>query len=149
MSLFQSYHLKLQRRRSGISPIVATIFLIVVVLISSVILGTFVFGLMGSYIPPPEVIAGDLTCSVNGNVTSCQMTLTNEGGHSTATTGSCALSSNTGQDSVVGGGTIPAGSSLNGVACVSHHATVAMGSQIQGSLSLTDGEIVIFFGTLN
>jgi hypothetical protein len=131
------------------SPIIATMFLIVVVLISSVILGTFVFGLMGSYIPPPEVTVANPTCSASGNATSCQLTLNNEGGHSTATSGSCTLGSNTGQDSIVGGGTIPAGGSLTGVTCVSHDATLASGSRIQGSLSLTDGEIVIFFGVLS
>jgi hypothetical protein len=131
------------------SPIIATMFLIVVVLISSVILGTFVFGLMGSYISPPEVTVADPTCSVTGNMTSCQLTLTNEGGHNTATSGSCSLGSNTGQDSVVGGGTIPAGGSLKGVTCISHVATLTSGSRIQGSLFLTDGEIVIFFGILS
>ena len=125
-----------------------TVFLIIIVLISSVALGTFVFGVMGSYIPPPQVMAEDPACSVSGNTTSCQMTLSNTGGHSTETTGSCSLGSNTGKDTVVGGGTIPPGGTLAGVACVSDGFVPVPGSHVQGSLFLTDGQIVIFFADL-
>lgn len=135
------------RKRSGSSVVVATIFMIVVVLITGVIFGTFVFGLMGSYMSPPEVTVQSPACSVSGNMTSCQMTLTNQGGHSTSTTGSCSLGRAT-QDMLVGGGTIPAGGSLKGVACVSSGFALMAGSHVQGSLSLSDGQIVIFFATL-
>ena len=111
------------------------------------ILGTYVFGLMGSYYPPPEVYAQGATCSIAGNQTTCQVTLTNQGGHDTATTGSCSDGSSA-QAAVVGGGTIPAGGSLEGVKCVSQGTTLSGSSHIQGWLSLTDGGIVIFFGTL-
>ena len=137
-----------RRKRSGVSVIVVTVFLIIIVLISSVALGTFVFGVMGSYIPPPQVMAEDPACTVSGNTTSCQMTLSNTGGHSTETTGSCSLGSNTGKDTVVGGGTIPPGGSLAGVACVSDGFVPVPGSHVQGSLFLTDGQIVIFFADL-
>ena len=142
-------NLKLRRgRRKGVSVVVASVFMIVVVLITSAMLGTFVFGLMGSYMSPPEVYVDAPACFINGNSTSCQMTLTNQGGQSTSTTGSCSLGSNNGNDTLVGGGTIPAGGSLKGVACVSSGFVLMAGSHVQGSLLLTDGQIVIFFAAL-
>ena len=136
-----------RKRRRGMSAIIVTFVLIVVTLITSVMVASFTFGLISSYIPPAEVTVQGATCSATGNTTTCQLILTNEGAKNTATSGTCSLDGTT-AGSVVGGGTVPAGGSLDGVECVAHNSPITPGSNVKGELSLTNGAILPFIGSV-
>lgn len=137
------------RRRRGVSSIVAEIALIAVVLITAVILASFTFGLFSSYYSPAEVAVEGASCTTAGNSTTCQLTLTNMGAQNTSTTGLCSM--NVGTDvpgNVVNGGVVPAGGSLTNVQCITHGVNPSLGSQVSGALSLTDGGIAFFVGSV-
>jgi hypothetical protein len=134
-------------KRKGITPIVVTFLLIIVTLMASVILGGMVFGFMGSYAPPAEVTVESATCSSNLNAITCSITLGNLGGHSTATSGFCTLGSGSNNATLIGGGVIPAGGSLSGVKCVRQGVDLTQGSSIEGSLYLTNGAVLTFYGS--
>lgn len=137
------------RRRSGVSPIVAEVTLIAVLLIATVILASFTFGVFSLYYSPAEVAAEGASCSTDGNSTTCQLTLTNVGAKDTSTTGSCSLdvgTSVTGQ--VVDGGVVPAGGSLTDVQCVALGLNLHSGTLVDGALSLSSGGTAYFVGTV-
>jgi len=137
-----------QRRRRGVSALVAEIALIAVVLIVSVIFASFTFGVFSFYYSPPEVAAQGASCSTAGNSTTCQLTLTNVGAQDTSTTGSCSLDSGTVVNGyIVDGGTVPAGGSLANVQCVTNGLNLTSGSQVDGALTLTNGGTAFFIGT--
>jgi len=137
-----------RQKRSGITPIIVEFMLIAIVLIACVMLAGFTFGLFSSYVTPAEVAVESAICSTAGNTTTCQLTLTNVGARDTSTTGTCSMSAGADENgSVVGGGTVPAGGSLSGVECVAH-GYLSTGSQVSGALSLTNGGIAFFVGTL-
>ncbi len=139
-----------RQKRSGLTAIVVEIILIGIVLIASAMLAGFTFGVFSYYVSPAAVTVQGTICSANGNTTTCQLTLTNEGGHNTATTGACYLDGRINiSGDVVGGGTVPAGGSLGGVQCVAHGASLQSGSQVSGALPLTNGAILYFIGTLD
>jgi len=133
-------------KRKGMSEVVVTFFLLVVSLITCVMVGGFSFGLIGDYVGPAEVSVQNATCSQSANLTTCQLTLMNQGAHSTATSGDCLIRGAS-VASVVGGGTVPAGGSL-GVQCIAHGGNFTEGARIQGALSLTNGGVLYFFGTV-
>ena len=130
------------------AAIVVTFVLVIDSLISCVMVGGFTFGLIGAYVPPAEVTASEAMCSSVVNLTTCQLTLTNQGTHSTATTGVCSIGGAS-SGSVASGATVPAGGSLQGVRCEVHGSAVAPGSNVQGAVSLTNGATLVFFGTVN
>ena len=131
------------------SELVVEIIIIGVVLIASVMVGGFTFGIFSFYLRPAEVTAGGATCSATANMTTCQLTLSNEGPTNTSTTGVCSMSAGTEMiGSVVGGGTVPAGGSLSDVECVAHGGNITTGSQVSGALALTNGAVAFFVGTL-
>jgi FlaG/FlaF family flagellin (archaellin) len=137
------------RRRSGVSSIVAEITLIAVVLIATVIFASFTFGVFSFYYSPPEVAVEGASCSTAGNSTTCQLTLSNMGNRDTSTTGSCSLNVGTAVSGlVVNGGIVPAGGSLTNVQCVTHGVDPSPGSQVTGALSLTNGGIAFFVGSV-
>jgi len=137
------------RRRRGVSPLVAEITLIAVVLIATIVMASFTFGLFSFYYSPPEVSVEGTSCYTGGNSTTCQLTLMNMGTRNASTTGSCSL--NVGTDIsglVVNGGVVPAGGSLTNVQCVTHGVDPSPGSQVTGALSLTNGGIAFFVGSV-
>jgi hypothetical protein len=138
-----------RHKRSGLAAIVVEVLLIGVVLIASVLVAGFTFGIFSFYITPAVVSVAGTMCSATENTTTCQLTIINEGERPTATTGTCSIdeSSDIG-GSVIGGGTVPAGGSLQGVQCVAHGGELPSGSQVSGALPMTNGAILYFIGTL-
>ena len=137
-----------ERKRRGLTAIVAEVVLIGVLLIASFMLIGFTFGVFSFYYPPAEVAVDEASCLASGNTTTCNLMLTNDGSRSTATTGVCSI--NAGGDvsgSVLGGGVVPAGGSLP-VQCVAHGGDLSPGSQVSGALTLTNGGSAFFIGTL-
>ena len=131
------------------SALVAEITLIAVVLIATVIFASFTFGIFSLYYSPPEVAVEGASCYAAGNSTTCQLTLTNMGTRDTTTTGVCSM--NVGTDLsglVVNGGVVPAGGSLTNVQCVTHGIDPSPGSQVTGALSLANGGIAFFVGSV-
>ena len=123
--------------------------MIAVLLVAAVMLAGMTFGLFAFYYQPAEVAAVGATCTTEGNTTTCQLTLTNEGVQNTATTGACTLRDGEAlSGAVVGGGTVPAGGSLSGVECVAHGGSYSSGSQVSGVLLMTNGASAFFIGTL-
>ena len=138
-----------QRRRRGVSSLVAEITLIAVVLIVTVIFASFTFGIFSLYYSPAEVAAEGASCSTGGNSTMCQVTLTNVGAQDTSTTGSCSLDAGTVVTGyIVGGGIVPAGGSLANVQCITLGLNLTSGSQVDGTLALTNGGTTFFVGTV-
>ena len=136
------------RRRRGVSPLVAELVLIAVLLVATVIFASFTFGLFAFYFSPAEVSVEGASCFAGGNSTTCQLTLTNVGTSNVWTTGSCTLSAgNDSSGSVVGGGDVPAGGSLL-VQCVAHGVDLNPGAQVAGVLPLTNGGTAFFTGTV-
>ena len=132
------------------SPVVAEVVMIAVLLVAAVMLAGMTFGLFSFYYQPAEVIAGGATCASVGNTTTCQFTLTNEGIRDTATSGVCTLRDGAVESgSVVGGGTVPAGGSLSGVQCITHSGSHTQGIHVSGALLMTNGASAYFVGTLN
>ena len=141
--------MRITRRRRGVSVIIAEVVLIAVLLVSAIMLTGLTFGLFSLYLSPAEVAAESVSCSAAGNTTTCQVTLTNEGAQDVSTTGSCSLNEGTAvSGSVVDGGIIPAGGSLQGVECVTNGVDLSSGSLVQGALPLTNGGSAFFTGTL-
>jgi hypothetical protein len=129
------------RKRIGLSEVIVTLFLIVVVIVSSVMVAGFLFGIMGTYAASPEVAASVTSCSpsVSGEV--CTIHLTNIGASNVATTGSCYEGSK--QGLVASGGTVPAGGALT-VSCSVAGVKVSSGDLVVGSVALGNGAPVYF-----
>jgi len=137
------------RRRRGVSTIVAEVVLIAVLLIATVMLASFTFGVFSLYYSPAEVAAEGASCSTGGNSTTCQLTLTNVGAEDTSTTGSCSLDVGTAVTGhVVDGGIVPAGGSLNDVQCVAPGVNLQSGTLVDGAFALTSGGTAYFVGTV-
>jgi FlaG/FlaF family flagellin (archaellin) len=137
-------------RRRGVSVVVAEVVMIAVLLVAAVMLAGVTFGIFSFYYQPAEVVASGAVCSAAGNTTTCQITLSNEGLDDAATTGDCSLQDGTLMSgAVVGGGTVPAGGTLSGVKCVAHGTDPIQGSQVSGSLLMTNGASAFFIGTLD
>lgn len=136
-------------RRKGVTVIVVEFILILVTLITSVMVGGFVFGLFGNYIPPAEVAAQVSSCSSTGSSEVCQLTLSNVGARNVATTSGCTLSlaGSARPGNLTGGGTIPGGASLNKISCAVQGAQAEPGSRLVGSIPLSNGATVFFTGT--
>lgn len=141
--------MRISRRRRGVSPVIAEVCLIAVLLVSAIMLVSLTFGVFSFYISPAEVEAESALCSAAGNTTMCLLTLTNTGAQDTFTTGSCTLDAGAVlSGNVVNGGTVPAGGSLTNVQCVTHGVDPSPGSQVSGVLSLTNGGTAFFVGTV-
>jgi len=133
-------------RRSGISPVLATVILIAVTIVAATSIAGFVFGLLGSFSNSATVSATPVSCS--GTPESCILFASNTGVGNTAITGVCQLTF--AGSSYLGTATIVSGS-LNGgsaarVSCTSNTAGshAAAGSQITGSFTIGNGANVLF-----
>ena len=135
-------------KRSGVTPIVAEVALIAVLLIATLMLAGITFGVFALYYAPAEVTAEGASCSVVGNFTACNLILANEGPSDTSTVGTCSIQDGeTVTGSVVGGGLVPAGGSLSDVQCIAP-GNLSSGSQVSGAVQLENGEVAYFIGTL-
>ena len=139
------------RLRSGVSPVIAELTLIAVLLISAMILSGFMYGLFTMYASPAEVAAQVTVCTPSGDSEVCQFMLQNLGAGSVDTDGACTM--NIGGSKMAGtiqnGGEIPAGGSLEGVACVVSGATALSGSRVVGTVGLLGGAVIYYIGTSN
>ncbi len=139
-----------RQRRRGVSPVIAEVLLIAISLIAGVALGGFAFALLGAYSHPAEVAAQVTSCSPNGaSGEVCIVDLRNVGSSSVATTSACSIDIGGAQvpGTVGSGGSVPGGGGLSGVTCTVHGTSAGAGDSIVGSISLTDGDPVLFAGT--
>jgi FlaG/FlaF family flagellin (archaellin) len=135
-----------RRARSGVSPVVAELCLIVVVLISTVVLSGLVFGTFSYFTSPAQVAAQAIDCTASGGSEVCHLVLDNLGSSGVSTDGACSMTVG-GQDlagSIENGGTVPPNGSLQGVDCVVSGAVANAGNRIGGTIALNDGALVYF-----
>jgi len=131
--------------RRGISPVLATVILIAITLITAIAISGFVFGLFGTYTSTAEVEAISYSCTGTPEV--CTVSLQNIGTADARLFGSCSL---TFAGTIYSGTAVVTSGSLNGgsmavVTCTGpagSHASV--GSQIEGSIVLNSGANVLF-----
>jgi hypothetical protein len=140
------YRIRLGSKRSGVSPVVAELCTIAVVLIAVVLMSGILYGAFSIYTSPAEVAVQQALCSATGGSEICQFVLYNLGAEVVATEGKCAmtLGGALNQGTVQNGGTVPAGGTLNGVACIVSGAMAVAGSHIVGTIALTNGALVYF-----
>jgi hypothetical protein len=137
------------RHRSGVSPVVAELTLIAVVLISAVALSGFLYGVLTMYTSPAEVAAQVTVCTTSGDSEVCQFILSNLGSHPIDTDGACTMSIRGSMvpGTIQNGGEVPANGSLEGVACVVSGATALSGSRVAGTVGLLGGAVTYYTGT--
>jgi flagellin-like protein len=138
-------------KRKGVSPIVAELCTVAVVLIAVVLLSSILYGAMSIYESPAEVAVQQALCSANSGSEICQFVLANLGAQVVSTDGQCAmtLQGSVNDGTVHNGGPVPAGGTLSGVACVVSGTIALAGAQISGSIALTNGALVYFIATTN
>jgi hypothetical protein len=139
------------KKRSGVSPVVAELCLIAVLLISVVVLSGFLFDTFSVYVAPAEVAVQATLCSASGNSEICQLVLANLGTGVVGTDGACSLTVGGAyvKGTIQNGGVVPAGGSLNGVSCIVSGAIASAGARIAGTIALTDGAVVFFTAVTN
>ena len=133
-------------KRRGVSPVVAELCTVAVVLIAVILLSGILYGAFNIYTNPAEVSVQQALCAANSGSEICQVILYNLGAEVVATDGKCAmtLGGTLNQGTVENGGTVPVGGTLTGVACVVSGAIALAGSHIVGSIALTNGALVYF-----
>lgn len=83
--------MRLGHKKAGVSPVLATVLLIAVTLIASLMTSGFVFGIMGTFTSVALVsVSGEGLCS--GTPEACTLTLTNTGTSNTNLATSCRMS---------------------------------------------------------
>jgi hypothetical protein len=134
------------KARRGTNEVMAEFVLIIVSIIASVMVAGFLFGTLAAAGSPAEVMAHSATCSAVDGSEVCSVTLTNIGARAVGTDGICTLtvggSVQAGQLS--NGGIVPASGSLSDVGCRVDDSTVSSGSQVLGTVSLTNGAQIPF-----
>jgi len=135
-----------RRSRSGVSPVVAELCLIAVLLISAVVLSGLVFGAFSGFTSPAQVAAQAINCTASNGSEVCNLVLDNLGARGVSTDGACSMTVG-GQNlvgTIVNGGTVPPNGSLDGVACVVSGTIANAGNRIGGAVALDDGALVYF-----
>ena len=147
----QVKRLRTGKKRSGVSPVVAELCLIAVLLISVVILSGFLFDTFSMYVTPAEVAAQATLCSASGGMETCQFVLANLGTRVVGTDGSCSmtLGGSYVKGTIQNGGIVPAGGSLTGASCIVSGSVASVGARIAGTIALTDGATVYFTAVTN
>jgi flagellin-like protein len=142
------------RARKGITPVLATVILIAMTLISAISLGGFVFGLFGSFTSNAVVSAQFYSCTSTG--TTCTLTLYNSGSaDTTISTGpACVVLVYGGQtvdatSCTATSSTVVAGSSLAITANFATSFGAISGQVLTGHMLLGDNSIVQFSGTFS
>jgi len=135
------------KKRTAISPVLATVILIAITLIAAIAIAGFVFGLFGTFTSTAQVQASVTDCTYTAPNEVCTLVLTNNGNSNTATTGSCSLTyggvTYTGTTAV---GAVNVGSTA--AACTVAGATdPGAGVQVTGSVILANGGNALFSAT--
>ncbi|QQG49312.1 MAG: type IV pilin N-terminal domain-containing protein [archaeon] len=135
--------------RKAISPVLATVILIAITLVAAVAIAGFVFGLFGSFTNTAQVSASNVSCDAASG--RCTVGLLNTGTSNTSTTGSCSetysgatQTSNNSTQAVV-----TAGAGAVSFTCSFAWVPGTSGSQVTGSISLTNGGNVLFSGSFS
>jgi len=144
-------------KRKAISPVLATVILIAITLIAAIAIAGFVFGLFGTFTSTARVQASVTNCSWNTANEVCTLILVNSGNANTATTGSCSLTykgaTYGGESSNVNPPVAPVSQAVNSggsptVYCMGlTGAAAGAGTQITGSVILSNGGNALFSGT--
>lgn len=143
-------------KRKAVSPVLATVILIAMTLTSAIAVSGFVFGLFGSFTSNAEVQAQFTSCAGSG--TTCTVTMYNSG------TSNASIFDGQGCASVTYGGTtvlasscsgplgatkVPAGGSLVVTVTVPSSFNQVSGSQVTGSIHLSNSAQVLFSGVFS
>ena len=142
-------------RRKAISPVLATVVLIAMTLISAISVSSFVFGLFGNFTTSARVQAQLASCGKSGNT--CTLTLYNSGSGNAAiyTGASCATLTYLGQTAKAtsctggSGSTVVGGSSLMVTLTFPSNFNAGTGAQLSGWISLNNGAQALFSGTFS
>jgi len=142
------------RQRKAISPVLATVILIAITLIAAIAIAGFVFGLFGSFTSSAQVTASAITCSTNpaNHTAFCELNVMNTGTSNAAVTGASIKIA--GLSTTAGTYTPALPATVTGGAAAIHlwvHMAAAVqggaaGSQVVGSLSMSNGASVPFSG---
>ncbi len=126
------------RRKSGISPVIATIILIAITIVIAVAVAGWVFGLFGSYSKnqPLSILAASSTCTSSGSG-SCTITLQNTAGNSI----SVISASINGKPATLGGTTVVSAGSTAAVALSG--VTITSGDTYNIELGLSNGGTLV------
>ena len=143
-----------KQKRKAVSPVLATVILIAITLIAAVAVAGFVFGLFGSFTSTAQVSAGVVSCTAASPAV-CTLILSNTGTAAATVSATCTINVNgvtqTGTASATGGGNLKvnAGTSGDTVKCALGATVVGgtSGSQVVGTLTLSNGGSVQFSGT--
>jgi len=135
------------KHRKAISPVLATVILIAITLIAAIAIAGFVFGLFGSFTSSAQVSAQVTRCTyVSATNSTCLVQLTNSGTSNVLAT-SCSVQ----MSGAAAAGTLGATKSVpasggNPVRCSVAGAQQTVGSQVVGSLAMSNGASVPFSG---
>ena len=140
-------------KKKGISPVLATVVLIAMTMISAISIGGFVFGLFGNFSSNALVQAQYGSCSHDGST--CTLTLYNSGSANTSLNGGAACATvkyngvTVAATSCVGApsNTVTAGGSVITTVTFGSNFNAVPGQQVTGSVYLGNGAIVLFSGT--
>jgi len=138
----------LTRKRKAISPVLATVILIAITLIAAIAIAGFVFGLFGTFTKTATVVGSTVSC--NDTTGFCTVDLINSGNANTATSGGCTESFGgaTYQGTVTAGTIVPAGGGGVPLTCTLPHSEALVGGEsVTGSVTLTNGGLVLFSGS--
>jgi flagellin-like protein len=146
---------KVQRKnRKAISPVLATVILIAITLIAAVAIAGFVFGLFGTFTSTARVQANVTSCVASGSGATaqetCNLLLTNTGNANAVATTSCSLTfagkTVIGVTSGAAVTSIPSGGNAAAICTGAQGAgnSAAVGSQVTGSIILTNGGNALF-----
>jgi flagellin-like protein len=142
-------------KRKAISPVLATVILIAITLIAAIAIAGFVFGLFGTFTSTAQVQASVTSCTYTGasptGTEACNLILTNSGNANTVATTSCSLTyggvTHTGVTSGPATTIITAGQTAAAICTGPVGAAPTVGSQISGSVILTNGGNALFTAT--
>ncbi len=142
-------------RRKAVSPVLATVVLVAMTLISAISIGGFVFGLFGGFTTTAQVQAQVTSCGKSGNT--CTLTLYNSGSGNAAifTGASCATLKYSGQTVLAtsctggSGSTVVGGSSLTVTLTFASTFNAVSGTQLSGWISINNGAQALFSGTFS
>jgi len=129
------------------SPVVATMILIVVTLVAAAVVGGFVFSLMGTFTSVALVSAGTPSCSGTPEV--CAISLQNSGSGSVALEGTCTLridGNSTLATASIQSGSLEGGSSAVVDCTAPGSLHVPAGSSVVGWVNLQNGAEILFYG---
>jgi len=130
-------------KRRAISPVLATVILIAITLVSGVSMAGFSFGLFGTMSGNASITAIGVTCVAGSATTSaCQVSLRNIGNAGAAVL-SCSLSG--ALSTASGAATVPPGQTSSAT-CTGSPSTTLPGETVQGTISLSNGVAIPFSG---